>query len=145
MTIKTIAATLALLAPLAAHAQVTSGPAGNQPYCREFTQTVTIGNKTQQGWGTACLQPDGSWQIQPNTVQNDDAATATPQPGVQYVVEDQSVYLVPPEPFVTGSIYIEGRTRHFSDDFRPHRGPWGWDNNRHWQNRDWDGPGNHRH
>ena len=32
-------------------------------YCREFTQTVTIGNRTEEAYGTACRQPDGSWQI----------------------------------------------------------------------------------
>ena len=32
-------------------------------YCREFQQTVTIGGQTQQGYGMACRQPDGSWRI----------------------------------------------------------------------------------
>lgn len=32
-------------------------------YCREFTQKITVGGKTQSGYGTACRQPDGSWQI----------------------------------------------------------------------------------
>lgn len=32
-------------------------------YCREYQQTVTIGGKTQEGYGTACRQPDGSWKI----------------------------------------------------------------------------------
>ncbi len=32
-------------------------------YCREFQQTVTVGGKTQEAYGTACRQPDGSWQI----------------------------------------------------------------------------------
>ena len=32
-------------------------------YCREFQQTITIGGETQQGYGTACRQPDGTWQI----------------------------------------------------------------------------------
>lgn len=32
-------------------------------YCREFQQTVTIGGKTEQAYGTACRQPDGSWRI----------------------------------------------------------------------------------
>ena len=32
-------------------------------YCREFTQTIQIGGQTQKGYGTACRQPDGSWQI----------------------------------------------------------------------------------
>lgn len=36
-------------------------PAGN--YCREFTQTIQIGNKQEEGYGTACRQPDGSWKI----------------------------------------------------------------------------------
>jgi len=31
--------------------------------CREFQQTVTIGGKSEQAWGTACLQPDGSWEL----------------------------------------------------------------------------------
>lgn len=32
-------------------------------YCREFEETVTIGGKPQKSYGTACRQPDGSWQI----------------------------------------------------------------------------------
>jgi len=35
---------------------------GNQ-YCREYQQTVTVGGRQQQAYGTACRQPDGSWQI----------------------------------------------------------------------------------
>jgi surface antigen len=31
-------------------------------YCREYTTTVRIDGKPQQAWGTACRQPDGSWQ-----------------------------------------------------------------------------------
>ncbi len=34
-------------------------------YCREYTQTIIVGSKRQEGYGTACRQPDGSWQIQP--------------------------------------------------------------------------------
>jgi surface antigen len=32
-------------------------------YCREYTQTVSVGGKTQQAYGKACRQPDGTWQI----------------------------------------------------------------------------------
>lgn len=32
-------------------------------YCREFTQTINVGGQAQKGYGTACRQPDGSWQI----------------------------------------------------------------------------------
>ena len=31
-------------------------------YCREYVSTATIGGKKQQVYGTACRQPDGSWQ-----------------------------------------------------------------------------------
>lgn len=33
-------------------------------YCREFTQTVTVGGKTEKAYGTACRQPDGAWKVQ---------------------------------------------------------------------------------
>ncbi|MES1990268.1 MAG: RT0821/Lpp0805 family surface protein [Pseudomonadota bacterium] len=33
-------------------------------YCREYTQTVNIGGRAEHAFGTACRQPDGSWQIQ---------------------------------------------------------------------------------
>lgn len=32
-------------------------------YCREYQTTVTVGGREQQGYGTACQQPDGSWKI----------------------------------------------------------------------------------
>lgn len=32
-------------------------------YCREFTQNVTVAGKTQNAYGTACRQPDGTWKI----------------------------------------------------------------------------------
>ncbi len=32
-------------------------------YCREYNQTVNVGGKQQQAYGTACRQPDGSWKI----------------------------------------------------------------------------------
>lgn len=32
-------------------------------YCREFQQEVVIDGRTESAYGTACRQPDGSWQI----------------------------------------------------------------------------------
>ena len=32
-------------------------------YCREYTQTITIGGERHQSYGTACRQPDGTWRI----------------------------------------------------------------------------------
>jgi len=37
--------------------------ASNGSYCREYNQTIVVGGKTTQGYGTACRQPDGTWQI----------------------------------------------------------------------------------
>jgi surface antigen len=37
-----------------------SGAAGP---CREYAMNATIGGQTEQVYGTACRQPDGSWQI----------------------------------------------------------------------------------
>lgn len=32
-------------------------------YCREYQQTVQVGGKTEQAYGTACRQPDGTWKV----------------------------------------------------------------------------------
>ena len=37
--------------------------AGGQ-YCRRYTQEITIGGEQHQTHGSACRQPDGSWQVQ---------------------------------------------------------------------------------
>lgn len=36
---------------------------GSGNYCREFKQTVTIDGRTEEAYGVACRQPDGSWKI----------------------------------------------------------------------------------
>jgi len=33
-------------------------------HCREFTQTIRIDGRAYESYGTACLRPDGSWQIE---------------------------------------------------------------------------------
>ena len=32
-------------------------------YCREYRQTIAVGGRTEEGYGRACRQPDGSWRI----------------------------------------------------------------------------------
>lgn len=32
-------------------------------YCREYQQTVYVGGREEQAYGTACQQPDGSWEV----------------------------------------------------------------------------------
>ena len=37
--------------------------AGNGRYCREYTSDAIVAGHKQQTYGTACRQPDGSWEI----------------------------------------------------------------------------------
>lgn len=89
---------------------VANGAPGD--YCREYTQTFTIAGKTQKGYGTACLQPDGSWEIQ--SPSQTPGAVAAPAPQgqttetIQYVTRDERVYVVPPEPFVSIGVGVGG-------------------------------------
>lgn len=39
------------------------GPTNYGSYCREFQQTIIVGGRSEQAYGTACQQPDGSWKI----------------------------------------------------------------------------------
>lgn len=32
-------------------------------YCREYRTEVEVGNQVEEAYGTACRQPDGSWEI----------------------------------------------------------------------------------
>ncbi len=32
-------------------------------YCREYQTEIIVGGKIEQGYGTACQRPDGSWEI----------------------------------------------------------------------------------
>lgn len=51
-----------------AHGAITAvrdGTSSAGRYCREFQQTLTVGGRTERAYGTACRQPDGSWEILP--------------------------------------------------------------------------------
>lgn len=32
-------------------------------HCREYHQTIVVGGRAQEGYGTACRQPDGTWRV----------------------------------------------------------------------------------
>ena len=42
---------------------IREGRSSEGRYCREYTQGVEIGGEAQQAYGTACRNPDGSWEI----------------------------------------------------------------------------------
>jgi len=39
------------------------GQSGGQSYCREFQTTIVVDGRPEKAHGTACLQPDGTWQV----------------------------------------------------------------------------------
>ncbi len=108
--------------------------AAESRYCREYTKTITVGGKPQeQGYGTACMQPDGSWEI----VSTNEAApepeyveTYTPMPvrTVEYIEYPRPVYIARPQPAFSVSFGSYGSSRHYHgkkhyyrDNYRGHR------------------------
>ncbi len=51
------------VAPAPTQVYVPPPPALPAPYCREYQATTTIGGQPRLSYGTACLQPDGSWKM----------------------------------------------------------------------------------
>ena len=39
------------------------GTSSSGRYCREFQQKISVGGKQESAYGTACRQPDGSWEV----------------------------------------------------------------------------------
>jgi len=81
---------------LAAIFTTSSALANSGAYCREYTERFQIGGRTQQGYGTACLQPDGSWEKQQaqNTAYNNNYERQ--KQNVVYVIDRQPVEIYRP-------------------------------------------------
>ncbi len=109
-------------------------------YCREFTKTVTIGRKQTEAWGTACMQPDGSWQIVDT---NSEAVYDNPQ---TYIVLRDPVppppryrtvtYYNTPPVLTTRYVYVK-QPASYNRNYRSYDR--GWDNGRYNEryNRGW--------
>lgn len=99
-----------------------SATAQAQPYCREYTQTMKVGNTLQKGYGTACMQADGSWQIMtPATTQNA-YIEPVPQQTTTYIVEERPVvYYAPrPRPVEVVDLYFGSSNRYCGGYHGPH-------------------------
>jgi hypothetical protein len=72
--------------------------AQGQP-CREFQQTIVIGGRPEQGYGTACRQPDGTWRIVSG---QSEAATRAEGQSTVYVREVARPYPYPYYPYDYG-------------------------------------------
>lgn len=73
--------------------------AQGQP-CREFITAIVIGGREEQGYGTACRQPDGSWQI---VADNREGTPQAPSPTQVIVYPPPAVYYAYPGGFYGSS------------------------------------------
>lgn len=76
-----------------------------QRYCREYNGQALVAGRYQQTYGTACMQPDGSWQVQtPNgigtTLDYIPPPVAYSQPVTYY---NPPAYYAPPAPVYYGA------------------------------------------
>lgn len=62
-------------------------------YCREYTRTVYIGNRREEAYGTACLRPDGQWEIV-------NEGSLRPVSYDNYVTSNRTVYVQQPTQIV---------------------------------------------
>lgn len=73
--------------------------------CREFVTTIVIGGKEEQGYGTACRQPDGSWRIvaddqdAPPGAPSSPSEAAPPPPPAAYSYPPPAAYYAYPPGF----------------------------------------------
>lgn len=66
------------LAGILATMALAPSEASAEEYCREYTRTISVGGRIQEGYGQACLMPDGDWRIRNEQV--------------RYVTRETSVY-----------------------------------------------------
>lgn len=138
-------------------------------YCREFTQNIAVGGKIQEAYGTACMQPDGSWervsemQIEGANVQEAAYYPVGQRMEPQVIVQQPPIYVAPPPIYVTprpvyrhdslyfGSNGVSFRTGYGTAPYylhgryyNPHYWDRHWDHHRKYNRHDWD-RGHRRH
>jgi len=74
--------------------------------CREFISTIVIGGEEQQGYGTACRQPDGSWKIVSNKPSADQAPPAAAQTKGYVNTPPPEYYAYPADFYFPYHIYL---------------------------------------
>jgi len=75
--------------------------------CREFVTTIIIAGQEEQGYGTACRQPDGQWKLVDENSSTTASQPAPPSNVTNYFVEPPPVYYGYPSGFYGSSrIYL---------------------------------------
>jgi len=71
-----------------------------QAYCQPYADSFSIGAEVRITRGTACLHPDGAWELHPAQV------------GVNYVMRGGNVFIVPNQPFAAVVVETPHHHRH---------------------------------
>jgi len=125
---------------LAAMLTLAMAAPANAQYCREFTQRILVGGKFQQGYGTSCLMPDGSWKITeaPNLREPSPVNFFYTPPPVTYVqpVAYYQDYYAPPRSYYRPNVSVIN----FSYGNRPY-----WRHKNGWHRGHYKRHGRHRH
>lgn len=79
---------------------------GQKGPCREFVTTIVIGGEQQQGYGTACRQPDGTWEFAPNATVAAQPPPAVVQAPVYINHPPPSYYYYPADFYYPYRIYL---------------------------------------
>ena len=74
--------------------------------CREFITTITIGGREEQGYGTACRQPDGSWQLAPEAEPTGSVQEPPSRTEVTSYVAPANYYVYPSGFYGPNRIYL---------------------------------------
>lgn len=79
---------------------------GQKGPCREFVTTIVIGGEQQQGYGTACRQPDGTWELVPTATEATQPPPAVVQAPVYINHPPPSYYYYPADFYYPYRIYL---------------------------------------
>ena len=74
-------------------------------YCQPYTDSFTMGGEKRITRGTACMHPDGSWELHPT------------QAAVNYVTRGGAIFIVPSQPFATVVVDNGHPHHHHHDDY----------------------------
>lgn len=92
-------------------------PAEAGDYCREYRKQVKVGGGVQEAYGTACMQPDGSWEIVSENGRPVEMYDFYGQPTYTFV--ERPVYT---PPMIFSSVVFSGHDSHRHRHHRHHHG-----------------------
>lgn len=154
MTFKKIILAGAVLAPFL----FAAAPAEAREYCREYNKSITVGGRYESGYGTACMQPDGSWMIVESHGTVDPFEELRRERDVVIIADQRPVYYNYGPAFRPVTYYPRPTYRHYErqpgfffsiTNYERDRGHHHWNHDRRHHGHRWNGRGrghdHHRH